>query len=126
MKKAAIQGLLGVLFLSRDFAHKRHLAANGAGSFAEHMALGDFYDGIIPLADKLAEAWQGKNLTLIGDIPSLDTNFKESSVKGLQSQLEVVRQYRDDVEEYYSPIENILDEIEAAYLSAIYKLTFLK
>lgn len=123
MKKAAIQGLIGVLFLSRDFAHKRHLAAD---KFAEHDALGDFYEGIIPLADKLAEAWQGKHLTLIGDIPTLDTNFKESSVKGLQSQLEVVRQYRDDVAEDCSPIANILDEIEGAYLSVIYKLTFLK
>lgn len=123
MKKQAIQGLMAVLFLSRDFAHKRHLAS---GSFSEHMALGDFYESIIPLADRLAETWQGKYASLIGDIPSLDTNFKEASVKGLQSQLDVVAQYRDDVAYNCKPLENILDEIEETYLSAIYKLTFLK
>lgn len=118
-----MQEVMGVLFVSRDFAHKRHLASN---SFSEHMALGSFYEDIIPLADKLAEAWQGKNLSLIGDIPYLQINFKEDSAKGLKAQLEIIEEYRKEISGGYSPLNNIVDEIAEVYLSTIYKLTFLK
>ena len=61
--KADIQQFIGLLFASRDYAHKAHLNTD---SFAAHMALGDFYDGIIDLADSLAETWMGRNLTKVG------------------------------------------------------------
>ena len=123
MKNSCIQDLMGVLFISRDFAHKRHLASK---SFSEHMALGSFYEDIIPVADKLAEAWQGKNLTLIGEIPCLKIAYEETAAKGLKEQLDVIESYRKEVTGGYSPLENIYDEIATVYLSTIYKLTFLK
>lgn len=123
MNKKITQELMAVLFISRDFAHKRHLEAK---TLSEHMALGEFYDAIIPAADKLAEAWQGKNLTLIGEIPCLAMDYKESSVKGLQAQLDCIEEYRKEVTGGYSPLENLYDGIVEVYLSAIYKLTFLK
>lgn len=51
-----IADLIAVLFLSRDIAHREHLSTT---SFSQHMALGEFYPGVIDLADKLAEAYQG-------------------------------------------------------------------
>ena len=51
--KADIQQFIGLLFASRDYAHKAHLNTD---SYAQHMALNAFYDEIIPLADDLAEA----------------------------------------------------------------------
>ena len=65
--KADIQQFLGLLFASRDYAHKAHLNSD---SFSQHMALNDFYDGIIELADDLAESWMGRNLQQVGDIPT--------------------------------------------------------
>lgn len=51
--------LVGHLFLSRDVAHSVHLNTR---SFSKHMALNTFYDEIIDLADKFAEAYQGLSL----------------------------------------------------------------
>ena len=46
---------IGMLFLARDVTHSVHLNTR---SFAKHMALQGFYEGIIPLADSLAEAYR--------------------------------------------------------------------
>lgn len=45
------------LFVIRDTAHTLHLKTR---SFAKHVALGDFYDGILDAADSIAEIYQGK------------------------------------------------------------------
>lgn len=47
---------IGALFAVRDKAHQLHLATK---SFSEHAALGDFYEGLIDLADEIAETVQG-------------------------------------------------------------------
>lgn len=49
--------LICQLFAARDVAHELHLKTR---SFAQHLALGALYEGIVPLADALAEAYQGK------------------------------------------------------------------
>jgi hypothetical protein len=55
---------VGHLFLSRDVAHSVHLNTR---SFSKHSALNTFYDEIVDLADKFAEAYQGRH-GLIGPI----------------------------------------------------------
>jgi hypothetical protein len=50
--------LIGACFEARNLAHKFHLQTR---SYAKHMALASFYEGIIPLTDAYAEAWQGRN-----------------------------------------------------------------
>jgi|LakMenEpi03Aug12_release.lakeMendotaPanAssembly.Ray.scaffolds.fasta_scaffold834197_2 hypothetical protein len=52
----AVAELISTLFHSRNQAHILHLQTN---SFAAHKALNGYYDGIVPLADKYAEAYQG-------------------------------------------------------------------
>ena len=49
---------VGHLFLARDVTHSAHLNTR---SYAKHVALNEFYDGIIDLADKFAEAYQGRH-----------------------------------------------------------------
>ena len=46
---------IGTLFLARDVAHSTHLNTR---SYSKHKALKKFYDGVIDLADKFAEAYQ--------------------------------------------------------------------
>ena len=119
--KADIQQFIGLLFASRDYAHKAHLNTD---SFAEHMALNEFYDGIVDLADGLAEAWMGRNLQKIGEIPTINAPKGEPE-KVFKRLLEVVQDTRDFVSED-TVLSNIMDEIEALYSSTIYKLKFLK
>lgn len=114
--------LIGTLFLGRDVAHKVHLSTR---SFAKHMALQGFYEGIIPLADSFAEAYQGKH-GLIGNIPLLSSKKGGNIVEFLQGQLEEIEKGRyEAVEAECTAIQNIIDEIVGLYLSTLYKLKFL-
>jgi len=119
--KADIQQFLGLLFASRDYAHKAHLNTD---SFAQHMALNEFYDGIIDLADNLAESWMGRNEQKIGEIPTI-TAPKGEPLVVIKRLLDVVRDTRDFVEND-TMLSNIVDEIEQLFTSTIYKLRFLK
>ena len=51
-----IEELVEKVFAARNEAHVAHWATK---SFAEHMALGEFYDNIIDLIDRLIEATKG-------------------------------------------------------------------
>lgn len=116
------QELMGLLFLSRDMAHRIHLSTK---SFAQHMALNEFYHNIIDLADKFAEAYQGR-YGLIGDIPLLSSKKAANITEFLQAQLEAIQAGRYDVcKEEETALQNIIDEIEAQFFSTIYKLKFL-
>lgn len=64
--------MISVLFHARSQAHIFHLQTK---SFARHMALGDFYDGIVGLADRFVEAYQGKYGIIKGYRG--DTDFEE-------------------------------------------------
>lgn len=120
--KTSAQDFLSLLFLSRNVAHAAHLNSD---SYSEHVALGGFYDGIIDLADKFAEAWMGRNLKKIGDIPEM-TSPKSDILKTLKVHLEIIEETRDFVPEKDSALNNIIDEIVELYLSTIYKLKFLR
>jgi hypothetical protein len=63
-----IEQLISRVFYARNLAHFAHWRAKGDGSFAKHMALGEFYDGVIDTIDPLVEAYQGA-YELIGAIP---------------------------------------------------------
>jgi len=119
--KADIQQFIGLLFASRDYAHKAHLNTD---SYAQHMALNNFYDEIVDLADSLAEAWMGRNAQLIGEIPII-TAPKGEPLVVIKRLLDVIQETRDFVSND-SVLSNIIDEIEQLYSSTIYKLKFLK
>ena len=61
-----IEQLISRVFYARNLAHYEHWRTK---SYAQHKALGKFYDEIIEALDALVEAYQGLN-GLIGSIPS--------------------------------------------------------
>lgn len=114
--------LVGHLFLSRDVAHSVHLNTR---SFSKHMALNTFYDEIIDLADKFAEAYQGRH-GLIGPIAVPAAKKTANIVEFLQAAMTEIEDARYKVcEKTDTPIQNIIDEIVGLYLSTLYKLKFL-
>jgi len=113
---------IGMLFLARDVAHSVHLNTR---SFSKHMALGTFYDEVIDLADKFAEAYQGKH-GLIGPIALMNAKNTANILDFLQGQAEDIEKARYEVcEKTETALQNIIDEIVGLYLSTIYKLRFL-
>ena len=113
---------VGTLFLARDVAHSVHLNTR---SFAKHMALNAFYDEIVDLADKFAEAYQGRH-GMIGPITLMTAKKTGNILEFLQDSLADIEKMRYEVcEKSDSALQNIIDEIVGLFLSAIYKLKFL-
>lgn len=119
MKEAA--QIVATLFISREQAHREHLKTT---SYAQHMALGDFYESIVNLADTFAETAQG--LYGILTIPY------EQPIKGdIASVLEQHAANIEDCRECFkesaeAALLNIIDEISALYSQTLYKLKVLK
>jgi DNA-binding ferritin-like protein len=116
---------VGTLFLARDVAHSVHLNVKGIGSYAKHVALNEFYDNIVELADKFAEAYQGRH-GLIGPVTLMSAKKTGNIVEFLEDSLADIEKMRYDVcKKDDTPLQNIIDEIVGLYLSALYKLKFL-
>ena len=113
---------VGMMFLARDVAHSAHLNTR---SYAKHVALNEFYDGIIDLADKFAEAYQGK-YGLIGPISLMSAKKTSNIVEFLEGQVDDLDEMRYKVvDKECTPLQNIIDEIMGQYYSTLYKLKFL-
>lgn len=119
-----IADMIAVLFLSRDIAHREHLSTT---SYAQHMALGEFYPAVIELADRLAEAYQGRH-GLIGTIPLAENDFKTGGVVNILSQhlMWIENNRAKAAPKTDSTLQNLIDEVIAQYLSTLYKLKHLR
>ena len=116
------EAFIGNLFLARDVAHSVHLNTR---SFAKHSALNEFYEEIVDLADKFAEAYQGK-YGLIGPIALQSAKKTNNVVEFLEDMAQTIMSDRYDVvEKECTPLQNIIDEILALFYSTLYKLKFL-
>ena len=120
----AIGQFLGIMFLSRDVAHRAHWRTK---SYSQHVALAGFYDGIVDKADAIAEAYQGR-YHIISDVPILgDEGEQEDIAECLQSHLDDLEKLRYmccDKED--TPLQNLIDSAIELYLSTLYKLRNLK
>ena len=109
---------IGIMFAGRTATHIMHLKTK---SFAEHKALNEFYDGIVDLADDLAEATQGQYGLL--DIPFVNLTVSKDSVAFLKGQLAELDKIMAGVDEDY--LMSIYQEVQKLYRSTIYKLVNL-
>jgi hypothetical protein len=114
------------LMNARNSFHKLHLKVTGEGSYAAHIAIGDFYDGLVGHADTLVEGYQGtaeKILTLKDVAPrTLDT--VADGVGYLRDLYAMITKLQGQLP--YSEIVNNLDLIKDSINSTKYKLLFLK
>ena len=115
---------ISTLFASRTQAHVFHLQTN---SFAAHKALNEYYDGIIDLADGIAESIQGKYGIITGysNIDLLEGNDCNEVIKYFTALEMYVERARQTMPQD-SYIQNQIDEVTALIVSTIYKLKFLK
>lgn len=113
--------LIQRVFATRNCAHLRHWATN---SYAEHVALGDFYDGVIDLLDKYVEACQGAH-DRVGPV-KLKDHSSTNPLPCLEDDAIWLAKNREKIAGGIAALENIVDEITDLYLSTIYKLKFLK
>ena len=119
-KKDDIAKFVATLMMSRTYTHLAHLKT---GSYAEHKALNDLYDGIVDHLDSFAEAAQGEfgklNIPYINMIGNVD-----SPSKAVASHLKTLEKLGEACSQGY--LKNIVDEVGALYRSTLYKLNELK
>ena len=124
MKKAG--QFVALLFLARDMAHRAHLKATGPGSFAAHVALGSFYEGIVERADAFGEAYQGRYNELL-DIPLLENEYAGEIADVLEQQMAWIEDSREKIcKRNETALHNLIDEAVSLYQSTLYKLRFLQ
>jgi len=117
--------LVGTLFLSREVAHRAHLAATGSGSFSKHMALGEFYPAVGEHGDTITEAYQGRHGII--EIPYLKYDEENDIIKCLEKYMDDIEELRyGAVDKKDTVIQNLIDDALATYLSTLYKLRFLR
>jgi DNA-binding ferritin-like protein len=107
-------------FALRTATHQLHLSSK---SYAEHQALGEFYEALTDLTDKYAEVYMGLNKS-IAKFPSYPTPTG--------SPVELLEEFLDDIQEEFDEDDskqsllNILAEIEELTARTLYKLRNLK
>lgn len=112
---------IGTLMQSRNQAHIYHLQSN---SYAQHVALQGYYEGIVELIDGLVESYQGRYGILRGYKMAGTLKEDDNTVtyfEGLAKFVETIRtQCPQD-----SFIQNQIDEVVDLIESTKYKLKFL-
>lgn len=110
--------VINQLFAIRDAAHRLHLKSK---SFAQHIALGDYYEALVDKIDELAEVWQGQHglMDLKGDLVVMDAADAKEFIRLTAAWVESIKQYLNKEETH---ILNIWDEIVAITYRAKYKL----
>lgn len=107
-------------FHARTAAHLLHLKTR---SFAEHKALNDFYDGIVPLVDEFAESYQGEEGLITGYKPGFA--IPTDALKLLNDLDEWIEDNREGISCGDSALGNLVDNVSALIDQTIYKLRFL-
>lgn len=105
----------------RNAAHLAHFSTK---SYAEHKALGKFYDDLIGKIDTIVEAYQGC-YGLIGEV-RITMMPKDKMADRVRTELGWIQQNRDKVAKKNTMIENLIDDLMQTYSSTHYKLVNLK
>jgi len=115
-----IEELVARLFATRNAAHPQHCATR---SYAEHVALGDFYDQVIDAIYDFVEARQGA-FGLIGDV-DVEAIEKNNIAEHIRQEARWVGQNADQITGKVRGLQNLVDAITDVYMKTYYKLTNL-
>lgn len=114
---AMIETLAGRVFGTRNAVHLAHWATK---SYAQHVALGGFYDALPGKIDAIVEAYQGA-FGLIGDVQAAVV-ARDGVIEHIMTEAKWITENRDAIAGGVPAIENLLDDLVGSYLSTYYKL----
>ena len=114
------------LMNARNCFHKLHLKVTGEGSYAAHVAIKDFYDGLPEHADTLVEGYQGvtEKILTCKDVTCRTLDDVADGVAYLRDMYAMITKLQGMLP--YSEIVNNLDLVKDSINSTKYKLLFLK
>ena len=114
--------MVSTLLHSRTQAHVFHLQTKSQSSFAEHMALGGYYDEIGDHIDGIVESFQGK-YDIVKNYDTMDIeNYsgKDQLISYFRGLDDMIEEKRKGIKESY--LQNQIDTIQQLIFSTLYKL----
>lgn len=116
-----IEDLISRVFAARDAAHLSHWITQ---SFAQHEALGEFYEGVTEQVDTIVEAYQGY-FGRIGTVGLTPLSYDDIA-SFIADEAKAICEARSEIARGNAAIENLIDELCAVYFKTFYKLANLK
>lgn len=113
-----IDKLIDKVFQARNATHVRHWTTD---SYAQHKALGHFYEDVIESIDKFIESYQGN----FGQLESAAQQNKDVA-ELLRNDLKWLTENRSEIAKNVPALENLLDELAAIYMRTLYKIENLR
>lgn len=117
---SALIELVNRVFTVRNNSHLSHWKTT---SYAQHMALGDFYDSIVDSIDNIVECYQG-NFGLV-DITLKNITVDKDILNHIKTDAAWIANNRERIANRVASLENLIDGLTEIYLKTIYKLTNL-
>ena len=117
------------LLESREMAQVYHWTVKGdMGSHAAHLALQEYYEGIITFIDEMVEVYQGQYGLLEGyDIINTTDSKTKDKIEYFTEIADFIKRERfNAISESDTHIHNIVDEALALVYKTLYKLKFNK
>lgn len=114
-----IDQFIGKCLMTVTYAHALHFAVSGVGSYAKHVALGEFYEELQEITDRFAETHIG----IVGRfVPSLSVSDNVDEVKLIKDLISGADKIYGSVD---TCLQSILDELKELCYKTLYKLTKL-
>lgn len=113
-----IEQLIEKMFRARNAAHIQHWKTK---SYAQHQALGDYYESVIEQIDGLVEAYQG-TFGIVGDVEGQEKDV----AKMIHDDIIWLNENREKLARNVPALENILDELTGLHMKTLYKLENLR
>jgi len=113
-----VEKLIEKLFHARNAAHIQHWKTD---SYAQHKALGNYYDDVVGKLDEFIEAYQG-TFGLIGEVAEQEKDVS----KVIHDDIIWLNENRSQLAKGVPALENIIDEITALHMKTLYKLENLR
>ena len=115
------------LFESREMAHVYHLSVKGdMGSYAAHVALGAYYEGILEFIDELIETYQGQYelIESFDMINTIDTKSKPP-IEYFEELVMFIKSTRNtSLSAEDTHLQNVIDEVVGLIYRTLYKLKY--
>jgi hypothetical protein len=113
---------VSLLLKARSMTHVAHWATP---SYAQHMALGAFYEAITGLMDAFVEQYQGYSGKRLA--PAIEAAKVRDIADQLEDDVEWIERNRYEIcERDETSMQNTIDEVVALYHTTLYKLRMLK
>lgn len=117
-QKDVVKQLVAKVFATRNAIHFSHWASK---SFAEHEALGYLYSAIVNKVDEIIEVYQGK-FGLLDGVSCPGSVALTDICAHIKAEANWLGKNRKQISNGNDAIAALLDELEATYLKALYKL----